>query len=203
MTNPLKSQRQIITQITNGLADLDPADRNDPARLALRRKLLLTLHVLFPTQLLPALDLLDRGLLTKISLQSDEADQTKTTSPRAYIVKSAVVKPRYAKTTSTQSQATYLIQLRAWNCSCAGFAYEAYGMDAETALETDQVAAADAEAVFGGVSAVSVASSGEILPCCKHLLACLLAEKWQKVLVDNVEERICTREEYATFIACI
>lgn len=200
MTTPLLSQRQTITQIINGVVSLSPANKDDPARLALRRKLLLTLHVLFPTQLLPALDLLDRRLLTRITLQNTEADQEDAISPQTYIAKSAVVKQRYSKSTNTQPQTTYLVQVQAWNCSCASFAYESYGMDTETTSTTGQVAATDIEAAFGGTSVVCIAAQGETLPCCKHLLACLLTEKWPQVFTDNVEERLCTRDEYATFV---
>ncbi|KAF2840385.1 hypothetical protein M501DRAFT_1015440 [Patellaria atrata CBS 101060] len=54
---------QSSTSSTNPLRDL-PTSSNS-------RNTLLTLHVLFPTEFLPALDLLDRGLVTRYRIQVD------------------------------------------------------------------------------------------------------------------------------------
>jgi len=42
---------------------------------------------------------------------------------------------------------------------------------------------------FGGWSSDGVDDGGASVPCCKHLLACLLVDKWQGVLGGYVKER--------------
>ena len=54
---------------------------------------------------------------------------------------------------------------------------------------------------FGGVSQNGLAGAGEDVPCCKHLLACLLAERWQTVLGSYTEEREVSKEELAGVVA--
>lgn len=49
---------------------------------------------------------------------------------------------------------------------------------------------------FGGTSQVM----GEGVPICKHLMACLLAERWE-ALGECVVERGVTREEMAAVMA--
>ncbi|KAI0392564.1 hypothetical protein F5Y17DRAFT_356890 [Xylariaceae sp. FL0594] len=41
------------------------------------------------------------------------------------------------------------------------------------------------------------------VPCCKHLLACVLAERWDAVLGGYMEERIVSREEAAGLVSDI
>jgi hypothetical protein len=41
----------------------------------------------------------------------------------------------------------------------------------------------------------------EDMPCCKHLLACLLAERWAVEHQDYVVTRHVTREELAGIVA--
>jgi hypothetical protein len=48
---------------------------------------------------------------------------------------------------------------------------------------------------FGGFSADGV--DGGSVPICNHLLACLLAERWEGVLGSYVKEREVGREEMA------
>ncbi|KAF2454437.1 hypothetical protein BDY21DRAFT_387555 [Lineolata rhizophorae] len=55
---------------TNPPTNIDPANANPLAHFALRdRNLLLTLHALFPHELLPALDLLDRRLVLRFCVR--------------------------------------------------------------------------------------------------------------------------------------
>jgi hypothetical protein len=42
---------------------------------------------------------------------------------------------------------------------------------------------------------------GEDVPCCKHLLACLLAEQWSEQLEVYVEKKNVSKEEYAGTVA--
>jgi hypothetical protein len=64
----------------------------------------------------------------------------------------------------------------------------------------------DMEWTFGGASldgsaAGAGAGAGEGVPVCKHLLACLLAERWSVALGRYVVERRVGREEMAGIVA--
>jgi hypothetical protein len=59
-----------------------------------------------------------------------------------------------------------------------------------------------AEWSFGGMSLDGIeAGAGEGVPVCKHLLACLLAERWGTALGQYVVERKVAREEMAGIVA--
>lgn len=96
----------------------------------------------------------------------------------------------------------YIVRLGAWNCSCAAFAFSAFPGTASSLVfdaGEEEVEGDDGEAGggeewhFGGVSRDGL---GGGVPCCKHLLACVLAERmggW----VGGVKEREVGREEMA------
>lgn len=117
-------------------------------------------------------------------------------------------KSRFSTSTSVGLAAgpgtLYTVRLEAWNCSCAAFAFSAFpgsgtsqslwkvphddrdGAEAETEPERK-----GGEWEFGGLSL-----DEESVPVCKHLLACLLGERWD-VLGRYVREREVGREEMA------
>ncbi|KAL8380971.1 hypothetical protein RB595_005325 [Gaeumannomyces hyphopodioides] len=194
------------------------------------RPLLTTLHALFPTILLAALDLLDRGLVSRLEMQTDDA----ATSNVAYHVRSAVTaRRRQRQPSSSSSKAgpadpTYAVRLGAWSCSCAAFAFSAFpgggGRDprdsgASGGLETG---GGGGGWEFGGLSIdgreqqLGHGSGGDDdnddgdaglvevrgVPCCKHLLACLLADGWP-VARRCVAARRVSREELAGIMAGI
>lgn len=99
------------------------------------------------------------------------------------------------------SQTFYIAHTAAWNCTCAAFAFAAFP-PATPALST-WANQDDLEKgwVFGGMSFDGMdESEGGVPPCCKHLLACVLAERWV-VLRDYVNERMVGREELAGIFA--
>lgn len=210
------------------------------------RTLLTTLHVLFPNLLLPALDLLDHSLVTRVipeenisrpgpNLKDDgktsasEARSSTPTSdsleeepnPRAetafYLVRSAAsVHPRrnVHRRPHPAVTAPYLVRLDAWNCSCASFAFDAFPASAPAADETlpatwcdiegagDVAAAPAASWSFGGMTLDRAGGGGaDDVPCCKHLLACLLAERCGDVVGRYVVERRVGKEEMAGLVA--
>ncbi|KAL8906648.1 MAG: hypothetical protein Q9207_001902 [Kuettlingeria erythrocarpa] len=108
------------------------------------KSLLLTLHVLFPNELLPALDLLDRKLVTKLILNEGSAggvdpaahvpapretrETLKTVSGSVYYVRSSQ-QPRFSRFGAGRTYDVfaangqhYEVRLRAWNCSCPAYA---------------------------------------------------------------------------------
>lgn len=57
---------------------------------------------------------------------------------------------------------------------------------------------------FGGLSYDGLGEDGEAVPpCCKHLLACVLAERWGAMLGRYVIQRTVGREEMAGIFADI
>ncbi|KZL80322.1 ubiquitin carboxyl-terminal hydrolase family protein [Colletotrichum incanum] len=234
------------------------------------RPLLVTLHVLFPSLVLPALDLLDRNLVIRVVPESaspsgggregnDPADpapalhhhspehahhaasaadgqgssphfpyqtpphlkKVPRPSPAAFhlvrSVASTMTRRSHAVATSASASTTYLVRLDAWNCTCANFAFDAFpaaagAADTATAQEDFEDEIMDADAAedsdwegevggwqFGGLSLNGIESGG--VPCCKHLLACLLSEQWGDALGKYVTERTVSREEMAGLVA--
>jgi hypothetical protein len=185
--------------------------------------------------LLQALDLLDRGLVTRVILQDlteNEAGERqeeveRVMPPQAhvhlapeietsgegkrkpytntvYLVRSSQPqKSRFSTSASASAPGTiYTVRLDAWNCSCAAFAFSAFPggsssgsswkMDDESESE-DEKGDGEGEWEFGGLC------SDESVPTCKHLVACLLGERWVGVLGGYVKERVVGREEMAGF----
>lgn len=51
---------------------------------------------------------------------------------------------------------------------------------------------------FGGMN---LDSRGDTPPCCKHLLACLLVDKWSEMLGVYIEDRVVSKDEMAGIVA--
>lgn len=256
----------------------------NPLRLldARHRPLFTTLHVLFPSLLLPALDLLDRGLVTRLlgpgeevadtafpaegrppahrdegpheaeredgggSPQARDSTAAPSSSSSVYLVRSAQKPTRRpygggdapattpAATTTASggasgSQRTYVVHTAAWNCTCAAFAFSAFppvvgapsllapapsgAQDPAPAAAIMDDGGADTEDEdtdgegstgpwqFGGFSLDGCTGAGGVPPCCKHLLACVLAERWECGLGRYVARREVGREEMAGVFA--
>ncbi|MCJ1467806.1 hypothetical protein MMC07_006431 [Pseudocyphellaria aurata] len=177
------------------------------------KPILLTLHCLFPSDLLPALDLLDRRLVTQFELEniaspdpcgSEEAPtrQGKAEGRAAvYYVRSSQ-RSRYSRATAEASGTSYEVRLQAWNCTCPAFAFAAFGPQDEDAQvdsgnddEDDGRKDVRMEDTFGGL-----ALREREVPVCKHLLACLLVEMGGS-LGEFANQRVVGREEMAGWAA--
>ncbi|KAK0708970.1 hypothetical protein B0T26DRAFT_599442, partial [Lasiosphaeria miniovina] len=230
LTSLVDTIASIPLQQPPGLAQQQEA-RTNPLRLVplSHRYLIVTLHVLFPGLVLPALDLLDRGLVARVVLgrvgHHGYGNNT-VAAGSAPQEATATVKPGGAP---LPAEATYMVRLGAWNCTCAAFAFAAVsGTTTDTATahtqngpaaatETEAHGPKDTELVvepeeaewsFGGMSLGGDTSEGEgeegggdAAPMCKHLLACLLGERWQAALGSYVVERTVTRDEMAGIVA--
>ncbi|RYC57066.1 hypothetical protein CHU98_g9140 [Xylaria longipes] len=210
------------------------------------RSILTTLHVLYPSTLLPALDLLDRRLVTRVilkqyapqqptniqdvaitSAQESEADggipnmQEENKPPPLYhLVRSAQPQSHRRQHSTSSGGRAYIVRLESWNCTCAAFAFSAFPPLPSPTLssasesgyhispttdtrEDDDAMTSDEDAAqtweFGGLGADEKDGAGGV-PCCKHLLACVLAEKWNAVLGGYMEERFVGREEGAGLV---
>lgn len=157
---------------------------------------LLTLHFLFPHEFLPALDILDRQLITRMIVNDSLGNAQKN---EVYYVQSAsATTSRPTKTLRHHMGTTiaYEVRLAAWNCSCPAFAYSALGKSFRTALHlSDHSAAshnqegtdgADGKTSLGGV--LTRADTG--VPICKHILAAFLGT----AAPDMFGKGVCTRE---------
>lgn len=201
------------------------------------RRQLLTLHVIFPSLLLPALDLLDRGLVTRLLVADELPKAPEAASPpaavspdgihkhggnevteelsaghipdslqamdhrdqiRMYTVQSAVSTASRRKRHAPQTTKVYAVHLDAWSCSCGGFALDAYSHYDE-ANSSEKLQTPPPKGLFGKLG-LDRLTSREDFPCCKHLLACLLAEKWSKTPGGHVQDRHTTKEELAGII---
>lgn len=190
----LPTHRHLLTTLINTLSSTSsPPSTTEPPTNPLHglsQNHILTLHVLFPNLLLPAFDLLDRRLVTRLTLanESDRGDVGGT-----FLVKSlATTLTRRHRDVGLSAQ-RYLVQLDTWQCACPSFTFDAFPVSAgESEPEAEEK-----EWSFGGMSL-----DGDV-PCCKHLLACLLVEKWSGMLEGYVEERTVSREEMAGIIADI
>ena len=123
-----------------------------------------------------------------------------------YQVRSSQAPKGRFKDVTTSSAVVYTVRLEAWNCSCAAFAFAAFpsGMDTRTWIrncEEDDLEIGwkeqEREWEFGGLSADG--KDGGSVPVCKHLLACLLAERWESVLGSYLHETEVGRDEMAGF----
>ncbi|KAH8820505.1 hypothetical protein F5884DRAFT_51971 [Xylogone sp. PMI_703] len=133
-----------------------------------------------------------------------------------YRVQSSVPpKSRFGSTASTMTGTrVYTVHLEAWNCDCAAFAFAAFPASRETLPFNpeddpdsddgtgDFLAKEDDERVweFGGLSLDGRGADQQGVPCCKHLLACVLAERWGSVLGGFVNCRDASLEEMAGLI---
>ena len=228
-SSPLPTTRSFITSLFANLSKLPaPPDSTQISNPLLSadsqtKSLFLTLHCLFPNEFLPALDLLDRSLVTRfhISPPNYPAEApTDTTSPQAdgageedrgaaqnvvYYVRSSQPSFRAARHQISASAAglSYEVRLGGWNCSCPAFTFSAINAlhDDRAATEGVQRGPLSGQGnggelwSFGGLSL-----GGGAMPVCKHLLACALVEKCQ-ALKGHVEERVVSREEAAAWAA--
>ncbi|KAH7134809.1 hypothetical protein B0J13DRAFT_91312 [Dactylonectria estremocensis] len=187
-----------------------------------QRPLLLTLHVLFPNLLLQALDLLDRGLVARLRRAGGgtpggdaETGGDAAPGPRSRDKHSAaagagddVFVVRSLATTLTRrgrdaalSAQRYIVHLNVWNCTCASFTFDAFPSQPSHASEDDTVPEPPVLWSFGGMSLDGLGESVGHVPCCKHLLACLLVERWPGMLGQYIEDRTPSRDEMAGIFA--
>ena len=196
----IPSHRQFLTSLIESLSagQRSPAEEESHIIPSDRRQLLLTLHVLFPSLLLPALDLLDRRLVTGIKFS--DLGPVEETAPQLYIVKSLGTTLRRRNQDVASRSRSYVVRPKAWNCSCASFTLESFPARRSPAEEKNGVKR-ETNWWFGGMSLDGLVSVGEDVPCCKHLLACLLAEQWHNLIGGYVESKELSKDELAGTVA--
>ncbi|KAI9880479.1 MAG: hypothetical protein M1830_002831 [Pleopsidium flavum] len=216
MRTPLPSPRTLLTSLFSNL----PSSLSNPAKAPntsnilkdgppATKRLFLTLHCLFPNEFLPALDLLDRQLITRTTIGAlgDENDRVTIDDTRAsenvvYYVRSSqpTRASRYQSTAALGGATSYEVRLEAWNCSCPAFTFSAFSNVAIDRGVTDyskEEEEEDEDNVQGQewrVGGLMVGKDG--MPVCKHLLACVLVERCG-LLSGFREEKVIGRAEAA------
>lgn len=159
---------------------------------------MLTLHCLFSADLLPALDLLDRRLVTRFVLAPLEAKKienegnefgeeeergTRKTEKRVaaavYYVRSSQNTYRSRARGDAGMAHHYEVRLRGWSCTCPAFTFTSFASSGnndavrENHNHGDEDGNVHTGEFFGGL----LMGDGRDVPVCKHLLACLLVER--------------------------
>lgn len=109
------------------------------------------------------------------------------------------------------SENTYTVHLSAWNCTCAAFTYSAFPASSSSSSSScpwtnnptsssfspytsDSYSKKEVEEEIWNYGGPTKSSDSQI-PICKHLLACLLGERWGNVLRTYIWERVVGRDE--------
>ncbi|KAK3627437.1 hypothetical protein LTR56_019238 [Elasticomyces elasticus] len=223
----LPTSRQFVASLISALDKPTVATANPLTNTGSCKEQLLTLHVLFQNELLPALDLLDRDLVTRLRLMrpggDGDADVPKAAesndmttgqyrdkgvptkqSASTYYVRSAQQQQQTSRNSSSRfrnaayEQTTYYeVHLNAWSCSCPAFAFSAFPATLSEASAPHRKTAVVAESPSWTFGGLS---QGTDMPICKHLLACTLVEH-SSMFAEMVEERIVSAEELAGWAA--
>ena len=174
---------------------------------------LLLLHFLFPHELLPALDLLDRKLVVRLVCSpSDDAESSEFSrqgKKSSDTVSSNLQQPFYVQSASAVTQKPsksskyrrahsrfevhYEVRLDSWNCTCPAFVYSTLvhmpSYDAHSTPSSDSSQAATScpteiqDWEMGG-SLTSGSCSG--IPMCKHILATSIGNAAPSLIPDCV-----------------
>ena len=191
------------------------------------KSLFITLHFLFPHELLPALDLLDRKLVIQLVVMSSlDSGQSTSASHNTesdlpavathqklweiFYVQSASATASSSKSNSRYRRVYnptgtyYEVRLDAWNCTCPAFAYSAFGGPAdlghEQASSGDGYAQTDSgttESRGGCRFGGTATREGTGAPICKHILAAMLGKALPGLFGNGVDTKEVTAVEAA------
>lgn len=199
------TSRSNTRQFVSSLISAIPAEAAVPSPNPMKdvppatKSIFLTLYALFEKEWLPALDLLDRGLVTRLKLKAASHEEH-SLPKRSFEEETGFFLVRSAQQNSTRNASFehinyYEVRLKAWSCSCPAFTFAAFPASI-SAPDTGDLPISDGSAnvIFGGVTL------GTDMPVCKHLLACVLVEHCQ-MFAQFVDEREATLEELAGWVA--
>jgi hypothetical protein len=235
MSTLLPHPHAFVTSLISQLAAINSSSPDPvPSLSSLRRQdlkfaksIFTTLHFLFPHELLPALDILDRKLVTQLRLvtsnvtdqeavESRPLEQTApTTDTEPTIWEIFYVQSASATASSSKSKSRYRrvynpagtyyeVRLDAWNCSCPAFAYSALGGALD--LDLDQTRSEDEDDHTGSEMegdekewrfGGTLTRKGTGAPICKHILAATLGKGLPGLFGNAVEKKEVTAAEVA------
>ncbi|KAG6126808.1 hypothetical protein E4U35_007704 [Claviceps purpurea] len=218
-----KSDECLIQQSSQAADDAQPKPQSRQNNTTSRhRSLLLTLHVLFPSIVLPALELVDSQLVARLQLEEDmfncEPGPCLMNTSEGRVREYSQVEDEssvfgqssfsaYAVQPSSLSAAIQLpeplrinavsdvniVHLAAWNCSCDDF----HGSKVYHRTVDERWGAHASNAYSSGLDG-KPGASGEEMACCKHLLACLVVE----ILTGSqTNSSVVSKPEIATVIS--
>lgn len=171
---------------------------------------LLTLHFLFPHQLLPALDILDRQLVNAFRCAGNESDSQLV----VYYVQSAsaITESSVRRLANSRfrnawipTKVHYEVRLDSWNCSCAAFAqsqlktlrrYLDKGSSDIGRPSTDEQDE-EHQVLFGGV----LTKEHMFIPICKHILAAVICASAPALFGDGCRYTTVSKEHLAAWSA--
>ena len=229
MSQSLPHPHSFITSMISQLATIVPPSATGLPSLRRQdlqtaKSIFTTLHFLFPHELLPALDILDRKLVSQLAFvplhQSAPAsptqqpyDSSTVTEQKAweiFYVQSASATASSSKSTSRYRRVYnptgtyYEVRLDTWNCTCPAFAFSAFGgasdlrhNDAgseDECEQTDVEIEGDANEWRFGGTATR---DGTGAPICKHILAAVLGKALPGIFGHGVERKVVTAAEVA------
>ncbi|KAG5951429.1 hypothetical protein E4U58_001174 [Claviceps cyperi] len=225
ITSLHKSDECSIQQFSQAAADAQPKPQSRQNDITSRhRSLLLTLHVLFPSIVLPALESVDSQLVARLQLKEDVFNR----DPGPCLMNTSEGRVReyfqvedeslafgqssfsaYAVQPSSLSTAIQLpeplridamsnaniVHLAAWNCSCDDF----HGSKVYHRTVDERWGVHASNAYSSGLDGKPGANREE-MACCKHLLACLVVEILTGSQTNSVES-VVSKPEIATVIS--
>ncbi|KAK4186032.1 hypothetical protein QBC35DRAFT_388146 [Podospora australis] len=203
---PLSTPRAVLTALFNRITTTplldedetkqdhkprytDSKANNNPLRRVpiSHRHLIITLHVLFPEIVLPALDLLDRRLVTRLILDNSHVKteerkedgiagkKENEEKSETYLVTSAAPPPSRRKKHPTSGgnaaedeglgvasgQRRYIVHLQAWNCTCAAFAFSSV-QDVQVGLDSLEIVDLDSLGIPEANEGVAAGEANEV-----------------------------------------
>ena len=183
--------KSFLTSIFDQLSTINPEDDDhiyaeapklsnltgDTAKNA--KAIFLTLHFLFPHELLPALDLLDRKLVNKHQQQMTGLEVYYVQSASSLTDTASRSKSRF-RNAFNPTKTYYEVRLDSWNCSCAAFAQSSLklilsrtaGSDDEPISEWKQTTSIASGLMVGG----GLTHQDSPVAICKHVLAVVVGE---------------------------
>ncbi|KAF8426626.1 hypothetical protein EV426DRAFT_442003 [Tirmania nivea] len=210
LQDPTTSATTTIPQTTSTKSLNHDHEPDRPLLHPATKPLLLTLHSLLPHCLLPALDLLDRGLVERWIPQGLDPASPTITNPSTWVyyitskptlpISSEPTNPFRSNTSSsTPSTYTYEVRPSIWHCTCANFTLYAFASAAEpaTIYNNAEEQVDDKTAWIWGSQYLSP-SHPNAIPVCKHLLAAVMVEQCPALFGAFLKEkRDVSREEMA------
>lgn len=199
---------RLISRLTQRLlpsqSATDPASPLSTVLPSDTKPLMLTLHCLFPNELLLALDILDRGLVTRLARgDANREDSSSTADPFGelfFVISTSAAPSTSAKTLAATraGQMGYEVRLQAWNCTCPAFVLAVFRDLSTTPTHEMRSSSGDAESPREGDQGRTCYPYGGWLageptrtsspPVCKHLLACLLMARCPGAFRTAAEE---------------
>ncbi|QGA19248.1 hypothetical protein EYB26_006936 [Talaromyces marneffei] len=157
-----------------------------PADTIQLKNLLLTLHCLFPNELLLALDILDRGFVMRYTYHDNNNLNNNIDNDNDDTLISIVQSTSNHDRDAGGGGKVYHVHLKTWNCSCPAFVMNCFppstsdDINGDSDMIDDVIGGQDFEedAWFGGTIRNRESSYDDrSVPICKHMLACVLVAK--------------------------